>query len=116
MLVDIPLNDDADAADPIVICASRLCIPRSKFTLIAKGGKKISTKREFFEQCRATPLQGPPLVFLGVGIPEEDDTGCDPRDIEVLVRQCNIDRNDAIRTLRKNDQDLVSAILDIGNR
>lgn len=103
---------DEACDDPISECAKSVRIPPSKISMIAKGGRSIRTRTDFFD---AVAKSSGPVVFLCVGTPEEDDTGCDPRDIEVLVRQCNVDRNAAIRALNRNSHDLINAILDVSN-
>jgi nascent polypeptide-associated complex subunit alpha len=42
-----------------------------------------------------------------------DETGVDPKDIELVVSQANCSRGDAVRALKKNDNDIVNAIMEL---
>ena len=42
-----------------------------------------------------------------------DETGVDPKDIELVVSQANCSRADAVRALKKNDNDIVNAIMEL---
>jgi nascent polypeptide-associated complex subunit alpha len=48
-------------------------------------------------------------------IPEEDvdETGLDPKDIELVVQQADVSRSKAVRALRNNNGDIVNAILEL---
>lgn len=42
---------------------------------------------------------------------EEDATGIEEKDIELVMSQANVSRNKAIRALRAADNDIVNAIM-----
>jgi len=42
-----------------------------------------------------------------------DETGLEPRDIELVISQAGVSRAKAARALRKNDGDLVNAIMEL---
>ena len=42
-----------------------------------------------------------------------DETGVDPKDIELVVSQANCSRADAVKALKKNDNDIVNAIMEL---
>lgn len=42
-----------------------------------------------------------------------DETGCDPKDIDLVMAQANVSRNRAIKALKANDQDIVNAIMEL---
>uniref|UniRef100_A0A803MUM3 Nascent polypeptide-associated complex subunit alpha-like UBA domain-containing protein n=1 Tax=Chenopodium quinoa TaxID=63459 RepID=A0A803MUM3_CHEQI len=51
-------------------------------------------------------------VLDGIG-KDYEDTGLDPRDIEVVMTQANVSQNKAIRVLKANNGDVVSAIMEL---
>ena len=42
---------------------------------------------------------------------EVDETGVEPKDIEVVMQQANVGRSKAVKALKKNDLDIVNAIM-----
>eukprot|EP01114_Cavostelium_apophysatum_P004260 TRINITY_DN1444_c0_g1_i1.p1 TRINITY_DN1444_c0_g1~~TRINITY_DN1444_c0_g1_i1.p1 ORF type:complete len:231 (+),score=76.04 TRINITY_DN1444_c0_g1_i1:79-693(+) len=42
-----------------------------------------------------------------------DETGVDPKDIELVVTQANVGRGAAVRALKKNNGDIVNAIMEL---
>lgn len=42
-----------------------------------------------------------------------DDTGIDPKDIDLVMQQASVTRNQAVRALKKNNSDIVNAIMDL---
>lgn len=44
---------------------------------------------------------------------EVDATGIEQKDIQLVVQQANVSRNKAIKALRKNDNDIVNAIMEL---
>ena len=42
-----------------------------------------------------------------------DETGLDPKDIDLVMQQAQVSRNVAIKALKKNDKDIVNAIMDL---
>jgi len=42
-----------------------------------------------------------------------DETGCEPKDIELVVSQANVSRAQAVRALKKHKNDIVNAIMDL---
>lgn len=53
-------------------------------------------------------------VVMVLGTPIANSTGVDERDIECLMKQMNVDRNEAITSLKKT-RSLVDSIVNIGN-
>ncbi|EGV62496.1 hypothetical protein CANTEDRAFT_114829 [Yamadazyma tenuis ATCC 10573] len=43
---------------------------------------------------------------------EVDDTGLDPKDIEIIIEQTKVSRAKAVKALRKHDGDMVNAIME----
>jgi len=43
----------------------------------------------------------------------EDATGVEDKDIELVMSQANVSRNRAVRALKKNDNDIVNAIMEL---
>ncbi|GAB2264993.1 hypothetical protein Dimus_037796 [Dionaea muscipula] len=46
---------------------------------------------------------------------EVDDTGVEPRDIDLVMTQAGVSRSKAIKALKANDGDIVSAIMELTN-
>ncbi|CAD7696137.1 unnamed protein product [Ostreobium quekettii] len=44
---------------------------------------------------------------------EVDETGLEPKDIELVMTQANVSRAKAVKSLRNSDQDIVSAIMEL---
>ncbi|KAK4319522.1 hypothetical protein Pmani_009559 [Petrolisthes manimaculis] len=44
---------------------------------------------------------------------EVDETGLEEKDIELVVSQANVSRSKAVRALKKNNNDIVNAIMDL---
>ncbi|WP_045168374.1 nascent polypeptide-associated complex subunit alpha, partial [Prevotella intermedia] len=44
---------------------------------------------------------------------EVDETGLEEKDIELVVSQANVSRAKAVRALKKNNNDIVNAIMDL---
>lgn len=44
---------------------------------------------------------------------EVDATGIEEKDIELVIQQSNVSRNKAIKALKKNDNDIVNAIMEL---
>lgn len=42
-----------------------------------------------------------------------DETGIDPKDIDLVVQQANVSRNLAVKALKNNKNDIVNAIMDL---
>lgn len=42
-----------------------------------------------------------------------DETGLDPKDVDLIISQAGVSRAKAVRALRKTDGDLVSAIMEL---
>jgi nascent polypeptide-associated complex subunit alpha len=42
-----------------------------------------------------------------------DETGVDPKDIDLVMQQANVSRNAAVKALKNNNNDIVNAIMDL---
>ena len=42
-----------------------------------------------------------------------DETGVDPKDVDLVMQQANVSRNAAVKALRNNNNDIVNAIMDL---
>lgn len=47
-------------------------------------------------------------------MPEDDETGLDPKDIELIMAQANVSRAVAVRALKESGGDLINAIMAAG--
>ena len=46
----------------------------------------------------------------------EDERGVDQGDVEVVMRQLDVDRNSAVKALKHAGGDVVDAMLNLGNK
>lgn len=97
----------SDNGDSILqVISDSVSIPKSKLKLIHKG--KIITSDNIKEMLFDRAL------FLVFGEISESEKGLEKADIDLIVGQLGIDRNLAIRTLRKTGN-VLDAIIEIGN-
>ena len=84
-----------------------LCIPLSKLKLIHKGKmvREYNVKEFLYDKT----------LFLAFGEVAESEEGLEKGDVDVIVNQLAVERNVAIRALRKTGS-VIDAILEIGNR
>eukprot|EP01027_Heterolobosea_sp_BB2_P008938 GEZU01013237.1.p1 GENE.GEZU01013237.1~~GEZU01013237.1.p1 ORF type:complete len:134 (+),score=28.90 GEZU01013237.1:52-453(+) len=85
-------------------------VPEDRMKLVCKG-KLLNAESimELYEQQKRQQQQQPAKILV-MGAKREDETGCHPQDILVLMEQRGVDRDTAIRALRKNNFDLIDAI------
>lgn len=88
------------------VISDSVSIPKSKLKLIHKG--KIATSDNIKEMLFDKAL------FLAFGEISESEEGLEKADIDLIVEQLGIDRNLAIKTLRKTSN-VLDAIIEIGN-
>ncbi|XP_031554547.1 SET and MYND domain-containing protein DDB_G0273589-like [Actinia tenebrosa] len=84
-----------------------LRIPVGKLKLIHKGKMIVP------ENANAFLTHG--AMFLAFGEASECEDGLDKTDIDILIKQLNVDRNMAVKALRRTGT-LLDAIFDIGNK
>ena len=88
------------------VISDSVSIPISKLKLIHKG--KIATSENIKEMLFNRAL------FLAFGEISESEEGLEKTDIDLIVERLDVDRNLAIRTLRKTGS-VLDAIIEIGN-
>lgn len=88
------------------VISDSVSIPISKLKLIHKG--KIATSDNIKDMLFNKSL------FLAFGEISESEEGLEKTDIDLIVKQLDVDRNLAIRTLRKTGN-VLDAIIEIGN-
>ena len=81
-------------------------VPVHELKLIHKG--KLQTETSIVENVSNN------AVFLAFGEMAEDEEGLDPRDIDLIIKQLSVERNVAVKALRKTNC-LMDAIFEIGN-
>jgi len=97
----------SDTGDSILqVISDSVSIPKSKLKLIHKG--TIATSDNIKEMLFDKAL------FLAFGEISESEEGLERADIDLIVEQLGIDRNLAVRTLRKAGN-VLDAIIEIGN-
>lgn len=88
-------------------CFSRaLHVPLERLKVIHKG--KLQTESTVLETLK------PNSLFLAFGEMAESEDGLEPEDIELIMKQLSVERNVAIKALRKTNC-LIDAIFEIGN-
>jgi len=72
-------------------------------------------------QDTATSVPEPATVTATNNTVEEtedgdvDETGCEAKDIDLVMQQANVSRAKAVAALKKNDGDIVNAIMDLSS-
>ena len=84
-----------------------LHIPETKLKLIHKG--------RMVTQATIKSLTSQRALFQALGEVAESEEGLEKNDIEVIRQQTSVERNEAIRALRKSGG-VVDAIIDLGNQ
>ena len=103
-LHDLSLSPDDVLGDTI---AASLSIPRERLRLVARGKQ--------LDNGLCGRDVDPSVLIMAVGRAAESEDGLHPKDIDVLMQQLSMERNDAVRALRQADGDLVDAMLNVGN-
>ncbi|XP_021371236.1 uncharacterized protein LOC110461852 isoform X2 [Mizuhopecten yessoensis] len=93
--------------DIFKVIASAVKIPMNKLKVIHKG--KVMTSESIRSAIR------PKAVFQVIGERAEDEDGLDKRDIEIMMAQLHVDRNEAILALKKKG-DVIDALLHVGSK
>lgn len=88
------------------VISNALCIPVSKLKLIHKG--KMATSDNIHGMLFDKAL------FLAFGEVSESEEGLEKTDIDLIVKQLDVERNLAVKVLRKTGN-VLDAILEIGN-
>ncbi|XP_014348687.1 uncharacterized protein LOC102350019 isoform X2 [Latimeria chalumnae] len=102
----IKIPNHASGERSFGLISRHLRIPPEKLRLISKG--KVVHKDNILTFLQENAL------FQAFGEQAECEDGLDPRDIEVLVAQLSVERNVAVRALRKTGE-LIDAILYISD-
>lgn len=85
------------------LIAEKTKVPIDDMKVIIKG--RIMTSDDIVEHLKAK------VLIMVIGTAQLPAEGLDDRDITCLINQMSIDRNEAIRVLRKNDGSLLDSIL-----
>lgn len=103
----VSIQDDWDGETVYHILSHHLQVPVDKMKIIHKGKiLRADNIREFI--CKKA-------VFQVFGERAEDASGVDDRDIELMMRQLNISRNEAIAALKEYG-DVIDAMLQVGHK
>ncbi|EEB06598.1 nascent polypeptide-associated complex alpha subunit Egd2 [Schizosaccharomyces japonicus yFS275] len=67
------------------------------------------------EESKAEETAEAPAAEEKADEPEEavDETGVDPKDIDLVMAQANVSRANAVKALKENDSDVVNAIMSL---
>jgi NACalpha-BTF3-like transcription factor len=103
----LELNSDWSGDELVKFIAGSVSVPLDKFKLIHKGKMVDQTNVREFLKDKA--------IFQAFGEKAESESGLDSRDIDVLMKQLCVDRNSAIKALRKSG-DLLDAMLELGSK
>ncbi|XP_033743918.1 uncharacterized protein LOC117329848 [Pecten maximus] len=89
------------------VIASEVKVPLNKLKVIHKG--KVMTSENIRSAVR------PKALFQVIGERAESEDGLDKRDIDIMMAQLHVDRNEAILALRKKG-DVIDALLHAGSK
>ena len=103
----ILLQNSWSGQEMLHFIAHKTQIPPRKLKLIHKG--KLVSKDNIKENIREKAL------FQAIGEKSECEDGLDGKDIDILMQQMSVERNCAVRALRKSE-DLVDAVFHIANK
>lgn len=103
----ISIQDDWDGNTIYRFLSQQLQVPVNKIKIIHKG--KI-VNADSIKECIQKRA-----VFQVFGEKAEDASGVDDRDIELMIRQLNISRNEAILALKEHG-DVIDAMLEISRK
>lgn len=106
-LIDVETHPGSEIMKQL---AKQLHIPLSSLKVVGKG-KLLHPEniRDILIQCKCR-------IFQAFGEESEDEGGLDVDDIEAIMERLHVGRNDAIRSLRSCNGDLIDAILELGNK
>ncbi|KAK3593605.1 hypothetical protein CHS0354_018702 [Potamilus streckersoni] len=90
------------------VLSHELKIPLEKLKVIHKG-KLLSV------ECIGEAIEER-AVLQAIGEMAASDEGLDKRDVGVMMQQLGLERNDAIKALRKTKGDLIDAIIEAGKK
>lgn len=93
--------------DVFKIFSNRLKIPLEKIKVIHKG--KILTSDTIVSAISNK------AIFQVIGEQAANEDGLDTGDVDLLMKQMGVDRNDAVVALRKS-ADVVDAIIELGKK
>ena len=76
----------------------------------ANAAQKFATQEPAASAGAAAPAaKAAPAVVEDV----VDETGIEPKDIELVMQQANVSRAAAVKALRKHDNDMINAIMEL---
>lgn len=102
------LESQLAKSDQFDSIANYIRISSDRLKLIYKG-------KQFTKETWSTLNLIPQMTFLAIGEQNEDETNIHSNDIECLMKQMNVDRNTAIKTLKLHPN-IIDAILYLGNK
>ncbi len=105
----IPIHSSWDGNEIMKYLSHALRIPLDKLKVIHKG--KYCTS-----EIILGVVQKDTAVLMVLGERAEDCEGLEPKDVDILMKQVTVGRNDAIRALKHTRGDLVDAILHLPNK
>ena len=80
-----------------------------------QAAQSANARRQNNESLRSNiPSASTPLTTASASNDEPiDESGVDPKDIELVVRQAGCSRSAAVKALKNNDNDIVNAIMEL---
>ena len=103
------LHLDLNKSEQFRTIAQFIRVPPDRLKLIYKGKK-------YTEANWADLSLVPQMTFLSIGEQNEDETDVNGKDVECIMKQMQVDRNTAVRALKLHSNDVVDAILYLGNK
>lgn len=102
----VQLTRPCSSLDAFKAFSRAIRVPVEKLKVIHKG--KLQTEANITENLKDN------AVFFAMGEMTEIEDGLNPMDIEIIMKQLSVDRNVAIKALRKTGC-LLDAIFEVGN-
>ena len=101
-------SEDSQCNEQFESIARHIRIPSDRLKLIYKGKK--FTRDNWHELTLISNM-----TFLSVGEQNEDESDVNSKDVECIMKQLHVERNDAVRALKLHSN-VIDAILYLGNK
>ena len=98
-------------ADPEVLKGTDTYVIFGAFEMDGAAAQKAAVDR--YQQAAAGEAAAPAAEAADEDDGDVDETGLDPKDIELVMSQVNTSRPKAVKALKESDGDLVKAIMSL---
>lgn len=102
------VNTHWSGEDALKIISFTTHIPLERMKLITKG--QIVSAKSFWSFAEEKSL------FQAIGEKAEDEKGVLSSDVDLIMKQMSVERNQAVKALRQSSGNVVDAIINLGNK